>query len=246
MNFTYEPLNTLKKVDENIWIIDGEVIKMKVLALSVPFSTRMTIIKLKNGKLWCYSPIEPTQQLLKEVNQLGEVGYLISPNKLHYAYIQKWQKEYPLALTYASPGVKKRSSSKKHLIHFTHELQNHAPDEWEKEIEQLIFKGSPILEEVVFFHKGSKTLILADLIENFEGEKIKSRFWGCVHKIGRIAAPDGQTPLDYRLSFINKKEARKNYKQMLNWKPEKIIIAHGRWFEKNGVEELRRAFRWLD
>jgi hypothetical protein len=29
------------------------------------------------------------------------------------------------------------------------------------------------------------------------------------------------------------------------WQPERIILAHGRWYEKDGTEELRRAFRWL-
>jgi hypothetical protein len=32
---------------------------------------------------------------------------------------------------------------------------------------------------------------------------------------------------------------------MLAWKPEKVIMAHGRWYERGGTEELRRAFRWL-
>ncbi|MDN6640788.1 MAG: DUF4336 domain-containing protein, partial [Tetragenococcus sp.] len=38
----YEPLNTLKKVADNIWIVDGDRIKMNVLAFGIPFSTRMT------------------------------------------------------------------------------------------------------------------------------------------------------------------------------------------------------------
>jgi hypothetical protein len=32
---------------------------------------------------------------------------------------------------------------------------------------------------------------------------------------------------------------------MLAWKPEKAVIAHGRWYDRNGTEELRRSFRWL-
>jgi len=35
-------------------------------------------------------------------------------------------------------------------------------------------------------------------------------------------------------------------KQMLDWQPEKIILAHGRCYETGGTDELRRAFRWLD
>jgi hypothetical protein len=32
---------------------------------------------------------------------------------------------------------------------------------------------------------------------------------------------------------------------MIAWQPEKVVMAHGRWYERDGVAELRRAFRWL-
>jgi hypothetical protein len=32
---------------------------------------------------------------------------------------------------------------------------------------------------------------------------------------------------------------------MIGWNPERIVIAHGRWFETDGTAELRRAFGWL-
>ncbi|GAL03450.1 hypothetical protein JCM19237_6344 [Photobacterium aphoticum] len=40
---------------------------------------------------------------------------------------------------------------------------------WRAEIDQEMFSGSPLMEECVFFHKGSRTLIVADLVENFSG-----------------------------------------------------------------------------
>jgi hypothetical protein len=32
---------------------------------------------------------------------------------------------------------------------------------------------------------------------------------------------------------------------MIAWNPERIILAHGRWYRDNAVAELKRAFRWL-
>jgi hypothetical protein len=32
---------------------------------------------------------------------------------------------------------------------------------------------------------------------------------------------------------------------MIGWDPARIILAHGRWYERGGADELRRAFRWL-
>ena len=50
-----------------------------------------------------------------------------------------------------------------------------------------------------------------------------------------------------RMTFAGQKDqARASYKRMLEWQPEKVILAHGKWYEENGTEELKRAFRWLD
>lgn len=32
---------------------------------------------------------------------------------------------------------------------------------------------------------------------------------------------------------------------MIGWNPARIILAHGKWYERDGANELRRAFRWL-
>ena len=53
----YEPLYTLKEVDQNIWIVDGDLIQMDMKIFKLPFQTRMTVIKLNDGKLWIHSPI---------------------------------------------------------------------------------------------------------------------------------------------------------------------------------------------
>ena len=48
----YHPLNTLKPITDNIWIADGGLIHMAVGMFKIPFSTRMTVVRLQNGDLW--------------------------------------------------------------------------------------------------------------------------------------------------------------------------------------------------
>ena len=225
----YEPLYTLKPIAENIWIVDGDLIEMDAVLTKLPFSTRMTVIKLANGQLWCHSPIQPNQALFDQLDALGPVAHLVSPNKIHYAYIADWKKRYPKAIT-----------------SFDEKLTDKAPQAWEDQINQLVFKGSAYIEEVVFFHKDSQTLILTDLIENFETEHFASPLRSKAYKLVRVAAPDGQTPIDYRMTFIgHQKEAKECLEQMLAWQPEKIILAHGSCFLENGTAKLRRALRWI-
>jgi len=79
-----------------------------------------------------------------------------------------------------------------------------------------------------------------------ETERFPSQLRGKAYKLVRVAAPDGQTPIDYRMTFIgHQKEAKECLEQMLAWQPEKIILAHGSCFLENGRAELRRALRWI-
>jgi hypothetical protein len=61
----YEPINTLKPVDEGIWIVDGPIVQMAMYGTRIPFTTRMTIVRLGSGGLWCHSPTELTPALSK-------------------------------------------------------------------------------------------------------------------------------------------------------------------------------------
>ncbi len=243
----YHPLHTLKPFGTNIWIADGGIVRMAFpLGVRIPFSTRMTIVRLADGGLWCHSPIEPAPKLLAQINALGEVRHLVSPNRIHYAHIAAWKRHYPQAAAWASLGVRERAAAQRIAVSFDADLGAEAPPQWAHDIAQLPFLGSTAMTETVFFHRASRTLILADLIENFEPGRFRSRFWAGVMKLAGIVEPDGKTPPDWRATFRDRAAARACLAQMLSWQPEKIILAHGRCYEADGVNELRRAFRWLD
>ncbi len=236
----YSPINTLKPVDEYIWIVDGPEITFGGL----PFATRMTIIRLNNDDLFIHSPTPLTDSLKKEVDALGQVKHLVSSNYIHYWWIGEWGEHYPDAIKWASPKVRPRAI--KHGIEFDRDLGDDPEPDWAGEIDQLIIRGSRIIEEVEFFHRPSKTLILTDFIENFEPKKIHSRFIRFLIKIAGLADPDGKLPPDIYLTFLGRRDKLKAAVQkMVDWGPERIILAHGRWFENNGVNELKRAFRRL-
>lgn len=240
----YKPINQLKAIGDNIWIVDSSVVEMSIFAgITIPFPTRMTIIRLNNDDLWIHSPTSLTDDLKKEIDQLGKVRHLISPNKLHYTHIPIWAKTYPDAISWASWDVEKRAKRQNISIKFDKKLRDSVP--WKEEIKQYHVRGN-FLEEVIFFHPPSKTLILTDLIENFELHKV-SKWFHLPLKLAGNAAPDGKMPLDLRLTFFgHKTQLNKALEQMLTWQPDRVIISHGRWYSENGVMELKRAFRWLN
>ncbi|HEY9789766.1 MAG TPA: DUF4336 domain-containing protein [Candidatus Obscuribacterales bacterium] len=242
----YLPLNTLKPLASDIWMVDGPIVSMAApLGLRVPFPTRMTVVKLAGGGLWCHSPIAPDRTLFAALDALGPVQHLVSPNKLHYTHIAAWKQHYPNAVTWASPGVRERTASQRTALVFDADLEDDAPLAWANDIDQLCFTGSWALQEFVFFHRASETLVLTDLIENFETAKLPG-FLHWVGRLGGVLDPDGKTPLDWRMSFRRKSEALACLATMLAWHPKRVILAHGRCYTSNAENELRRAFRWLD
>jgi hypothetical protein len=241
----YEPLDTLKPFDEDIWIVDGPVVRMAYFGGSVPFPTRMVVVRLGGGELFVWSPTEPGEKLLSRMESLGPVRHLVSPNKIHYAHIAAWKRAFPQAVAWASPGVRERAASQNIEVAFDADLGDTAEAGWSADLDQIVFRGSRYMEEVVFFHKKSRTVILADLIENFETEKL-GRVHGWATRLAGATHPDGKAPLDLRMTFLGrKKEAKTSLSRMLEWNPEKVVMAHGRPYERDGAAELRRAFRWV-
>ncbi len=237
----YEPLDTLKPVAPDIWIVDGPLIRF----YGMPFSTRATVVRLANGDIWVHSPTRLSEGLRGEVTALGPVVHLVAPNWIHYAHVAEWQAAFPDALAWAAPWVAERAAKKGKALRFDRDLGPVAEAPWAGQIEQMIVEGSRVHREAVFFHRASKTLILTDLIENFEARNLP--WWMRIAaRLGGILDPDGKMPRDMRASFIGHRDAlRRAVETMIGWGPERVILAHGRWYDRNGADELRRAFRFL-
>ncbi|MFC5438649.1 DUF4336 domain-containing protein [Rhodanobacter ginsenosidimutans] len=242
----YTPLNILKPVAAGIWIADGPLVYTAAFGMRAPFPTRMTLVQLADGELWCHSPIAPDQALFAAIDALGPVRHLVSPNLLHYAHIAAWKQRYPQAHAWASPGVRERAASQHIEVHFDADLDDAPPPDWAATIDQLHFRGSRAMQEIVFLHRASATLILADLIENFEAEKLPTAMrW--MARLGGVIDPDGKAPLDLRLTYAgHKAQARASLARMRAWQPQRVILAHGRCYLENAATELARAFRWLE
>lgn len=239
---TYPPLNTLKSVTENIWLVDGPLIRFGPPGLKMPFPTRMTIIRIGASDLFIHSPTALTPELKAEVQYIGRPRWLIAPNRLHYWWVPDWKDAFPDAAVYLAPRVIEQAGDRVPVP--SSELDRETGYPWDSDIATLRATSS-YMTEVVFFHRVSGTLVVADLIENFEPCKLSwpMRF---LTRLGGCLDPNGSMPRDMRLTYGRRKpELRAAIERMIAWNPERIILAHGRWYQRDGVEELRRAFAWV-
>ncbi|HEX4534470.1 MAG TPA: DUF4336 domain-containing protein, partial [Rhizomicrobium sp.] len=72
--------STLEPLGKDIWIAEGPVVSF----FGFPYPTRMALIRLGNGDLFVWSPIALTPELKAQVDALGPVKHLVSPNKIHH------------------------------------------------------------------------------------------------------------------------------------------------------------------
>lgn len=225
----------LREFGPGIWTAEGPVVSF----LSFAYPTRMALIRLSDGGLFIWSPIALSAVLKQEVDELGPVRFLISPNRLHHLFLGAWKSAYPQARLYASPGLRKK---RRDLV-FDGELGDGPEPEWAADIDQVPVRGS-FLTEVEFFHYKSRTAIFTDLLQNFPPDWFKG--WrGVVARFDGICAPYPGAPREWRASFFDRRAARASLNSILAWPIERVLIAHGDPVITGGAAFVRRAFSWL-
>ena len=242
----YEPINAYKPVAPNIGIVDGpfEFLIVAGIRLPLPFTTRMTVVRLSNGDLFLHSPIKFDEGLAKELHGLGKVRHLVSPNQFHYAHIGEWAKAFPDTISWASPRVRQRARARRVEIDFSRDLDASAPEEWRGEIEQMLFPGG-YFKEFTFFHKASRTLILTDTIINIELDKV-SEPWRTATKLAGMYHPYGQIFIGMRPPLLlQRRKAKAALGKVHSWQPQRILLSHGRYFDTDADEVIRRIFGGL-
>jgi hypothetical protein len=223
----------LRKLDENLWVAEQP---LRFMGLAV--GARMTIIRLADGGLWVHSPLRLTPERRQAVEALGPVRFLVAPNKYHHLFIGEWMAAYPQARAYAAPGLpEKRKDLSFHAV-----LSDQAPAEWAGQIEMLPWRGAPMLSEVVFFHRPSRTLVLTDMAHNVGPDAAASTrfFFRLFGGYGRLG-----TSLVERMVNRDRPAVRRTVDTILQWDFQRVIIAHGHIVESNGAQAFREAYAWL-
>ena len=237
----YLPLDTLKPVAEDIHIVDS--LAPGLLSKTLP--ARMTVIRLPGGNLLLHSPTRFRVTLKSALERLGPIRHLVAPNLAHWSFLPGWQRTFPEAITWAAPGVRERSAPRKKGVRVDRELGDTAPAEWGGAIELVIIPGAMSFHEAALFHKPTRTLVLADTVINLEPPKIPAVMRPVARLFGMVE-PDGMPPPYVRAIIKRRREAAQSaVSRLLDLHPERVIFAHGRWFEQEGEANLRRSMRWL-
>ncbi|MGI9342447.1 MAG: DUF4336 domain-containing protein [Gammaproteobacteria bacterium] len=226
----------LTEFGPSLYVADGPIVSF----FGFPYPTRMAVARLSDGSAWVWSPIELTEELAAAVENIGPVRHIVSPNKIHHLFMGAWSERWPDASMFASPGL----ASRRPDLNFTNELDDDPDPAWAADIDQVIFHGSIAMEEVVFFHRASRTAIVCDLIQR-HAEESQTGWKGKLMRLDGLVGDRGSTPREWRASFLRRRFARAARDKVLGWDPERLLIAHGECAQSGATGIIADALRWL-
>jgi Domain of unknown function (DUF4336) len=231
-------MSELRVFGNDLWIIEGP----EVRDFGITFPTRMSVARLSNGSLWVSSPVLVPFETLEHLTRLGPVRYLVAATPRHVWRLHTWHTLFPRAQLWSSRQAP-LSSGQRHLP-LTGVLGDAPHPDWADDFDQLAFKGNPLAEEIFFFHRPSRTLIVDDFIQHcpiVPGKPLRN----LLSRLEGVAEAPGGVGLEIKLTFIDRKRARRSLAKLLSWDFDKLIIAHGDCMDAHARPFVEQAFSWL-
>lgn len=230
----------LRQIERNLWVAEQP---QNYLGLEV--GTRMTVIRRSDNSLVLISTIKIDSELDRQLKALGTVRYLVAPNLFHYLYLSHCQQIHPQAVTIAPPGLASKQPNLK-----IDKILTLDRTELDTELEYVLFAGFrvfvppkiAVVNEVVFYHPSSKTLIITDSAFNFDRSfplvtQLAARVIGSY----KVLKPSWLE----KIAIQDKHLLRKSIERILTWDFQRIIMAHGQIVDSDAKQQLSAGYRWL-
>src|SRR5262245_4752575 len=228
-----QPNGALRALAPDLWVAE------RPLPLIVgDIGARMTVIRLRDGGLVLHSPVRLDAGTRQALDALGPVRAVIAPSKAHTLLVGDYPPAYPDGQLDGAPV----RAAKRRDLRFHGVLGDEAPPRWCDELTQLHVHGAPILEEIVFLHPASRTLILTDLAFNVPaGRTAGARLYYLLTGAAGRFGPHRMV----RLMIRDRRAARASMDTILGWDFERVIVSHGDVVEMGGRDRLAAAFAFL-
>ncbi len=226
--WTVLPHGQLTQLDEGLLTVVGE--------LPMPlgnFPRRMTVARLRDGRLVIYSAIALGEEEMAKLQQFGVPAFLIVPGDLHRLDAKIWKDRYPELLVVAPHGARDRVAE---VIPVDAEhIDFNDPN-----VRYITVPGTNGREAALLIRRpGGSTLVINDLIWNVQD---RPGFGGWVfHALG-LSGGTPLIPFVARLHSIRDKEALRD--QLQAWARlgdlQRIVVSHGQVIDGDAPTVLRQ------
>ena len=227
----------MRELAPRLWVVETPL-----RAFGMECGRRMTVVRLAAGGLWLHSPAPLTDQLRVSLEALGKPRFVVASSAVHgHVFMEQYRDAYASIELIAGPGLDRRRKD----LAFDAVLGSAPDPRWSDDLDQAVFLGG-FIPEVLFLHRASRTIIVADLVQKVEPSNptlsAASRLaWRLYGVYGTLA-----TDRMRRVTTRNRRTARRSLEQILAWDFDRIILGHGEMIETGGRAVFRRAMDWLN
>jgi hypothetical protein len=215
-----------------IWVAER-----KLWFSGVRLRSRMTVLRLADGRLWVHSASEPNRDLCAELDRLGQVSWIVVPNRFHHLQASAMKARYPGAQVIGPASAQSRNKA----LALDVAIDDARLPSLVPELSPVPLRGVPFLDETLFFHAKTHTLIGADLM-----------MCGCAadHWTWRwVSRAMGQyerykAPPDVRWQTRGGPVLRQSLEEIARLPLTRILVAHSDSVEDHPVEQLEEAWRF--
>ncbi|TNE90667.1 MAG: hypothetical protein EP330_07705 [Deltaproteobacteria bacterium] len=191
---------------------------------------RMTVLQLAGGLL-VHSPIgvDPTS-----VAHLGELRWVLAPNRLHHLYAGAWIDAGAEGCCCPTLPEKRPDLRFDTVIDATGEP-------FGDEVLAVPLRCFPFTSEVLILHRPSRTLVVTDLVFHFGADApwlTRAAMW-CA-----CGYPGCRTTTLERVG-MHRKLAREELGALLELDFDRLVMSHGHVIDQGGKQALKQAFAWL-
>jgi hypothetical protein len=215
----------MKKIAENVWTL-----RYPLPVLGNDFGRTVTVIRLASGRLVIHSTAPFSATDIEAIRQLGEPGWLLDATLFHDTFAKEGCRAFERVPYLAPPGFTGVA-----------EVQTRTlippPNGWRGELEVIALAGMPKVQEHVFFHRPSRTLIVCDFFFSFaRSGSIWTRFF--LRNVMRLKNGVGMSGF-FRFMIRDREAFKESVRPILAWEFERIVVGHG-----DGIaHDAHRIFR---
>lgn len=207
---------------------------MKMLpGVTLPLRSMLVTGATAQDRQLLISPVATSQEA-------AEIGpgplSLIAPSLLHHVHLQTAIEHYRPVTLWGPPGLAEHRPSLAPMLVFGRD-----PWPYEDLLSYVVVEGAPRRNEVVFFHRPSKTVYTADLFFNVQHAGLLSslplRMMGVYQRFGMAKL--------WKRWVTDREAFGRSIEQILQWDFDRVVMAHGEPLEHDAHDRCEIALREL-
>ena len=221
----------LGRLGDAAWVADREIGCSGRHSLPL----RMVVLRDATGMLTLYAPVLLDDGTREALAGLGRVARVIVPNRFHTHFAPYLMQDYPHAdilLPQESGGLAGRFDDRARTLE--------SPEQLDAGLEVWPVRLCAGLDELVAYHDPSETLILCDLVHNFQQASSGLARW--LYRLNGVWRRPGISRLQ-RLLLKDRQSLGDFYRWAMSKPFSQISMAHGHLLQADARETFYQLFR---